>query len=129
MKFISAATICGLAILHVAPPSSAAPILRRSLEANEQQQIAQSEKRFLAADGTDAMANSDWTSLLADRETRALAYMLEAADLIDEDYDEDDEELLASGGRRRALANGGRRRALASGGRRRALANGGRRRR
>ncbi|KAL7683641.1 hypothetical protein Plhal304r1_c040g0118111 [Plasmopara halstedii] len=138
MKIIATATILGMALLHVATPTIAAVAFRPALEAdetNKQQQDAQDEERALAAENHDATASGDWNALLADRETRALAYILEAADIIDEEdnYEEEeddyeDEDLLASGGRRRALADGGRRRALANGGRRRALANGGRRR-
>lgn len=95
MKISAATIIIGLVMLLGATLSNATPSFRRSL----------------AADETKFQQQNDWHALLADERTRALAYIIEAADLIDAGYDDDDdEELLAAGGRRRALATGGRRR-------------------
>lgn len=127
MKISALATLAGMAVVLVAAPSKAGVAFRQADalhdEQNEPQQV-QSEARALAEDGLKQTASDGWNALFGDKKLRALAYRLEAADMISDNLDDildddDDDEFLAAGGRRRALASGGRRRALAFGGRRR----------
>ncbi|CEG35748.1 RxLR-like protein [Plasmopara halstedii] len=116
MKFSVVATIAGMAIFVLAAPSRAVVSFTRSLEVEKkyevqnEQQNTQNEERVLADDGLKETASNGWNALFGGKKLRALAYRLEAADMIDNGYVDEDEELLASGGRRRALAFGGRRR-------------------